>query len=91
MQSSTQQVHQVVIKIKNLDTGEEEEIRNQDEEENFSSRVFEGLHKINQQNPWKNFWLHVEKNNETLRTYCESGMYDETLKIIEEGRDGYPA
>lgn len=34
----------VVIKIKNLDTGEEEEIRNDQEEEDFSTRVFSGLH-----------------------------------------------
>lgn len=36
----------VVIKIKNLDTGEEEEIRNEEEEEVFSTKICQGLHKI---------------------------------------------
>ena len=46
---------------------------------------------INQKNPWKQFWLNVENNNQTLRNYCESGLYDEVLKIITEGKNGYPA
>ena len=32
---------------------------------------------INQKNPWKQFWLNVENNNQTLRNYCESGLYAE--------------
>lgn len=60
-----------MFKIKNLDTGEEEVFGDgEDDEEDFSNKIFSGLHstymanlEINQQNPWKNFWLHVEKNN----------------------------
>ena len=72
-----------MFKIKNLDTGEEEEIRNHEDSEKFEKKVSQGLSssfylisEINQKNPWKQFWLNVEKNNEALRGYCENGLYD---------------
>lgn len=61
-------------------------------EEEIDRKLSKGLDNIQHINvEWDDFWIHVTKNNEKLRQYCEEGQYDEAKQLLLEGENHYPA